>query len=204
MPSGAGRAVKIGDARQALAGSPLAGVLTGLPEGICLHVGGTTPRKGWTILNAVPGEHVDVLGDCRDLSTFASAGCSLIYASHVLEHLGYDRDLPHVLAEFRRLLAPGGVLLISVPDLDVLCRWFASPELSAQDRFFVMRMMFGGRTDAYDVHLSGLNLEILADFLGGAGFSRLQRVTTFGLFEDTSVMAFKGQSISLNLVVWRD
>lgn len=64
----------------------------------------------------------------------------------------------------------------------------------------IMRMMFGGRTTAFDMHYTGLNFEFLSAFLHQAGFVDILRVSRLGFFRDTSEMAFCGQQISLNLV----
>jgi SAM-dependent methyltransferase len=47
---------------------------------------------------------------------FAANRFSAVYASHVLEHL-YLRDAQKLLADCRRVLKPGGVVRIVVPDL---------------------------------------------------------------------------------------
>lgn len=169
-------------------------------EGMKLNIGGIVRTPGWTILNVVPGPHVDIIGNCTDLGLIDSASCSVVYASHVMEHLGYNGELQKTLAECHRVLKPGGHLLVSVPDLDVLCRLFTDPASNPQDRFLIMRMMFGGRTDAYDVHVTGLSIDILGGFIKEAGFVNGFRVADFGLFRDTSTLTHKGTPISLNLV----
>lgn len=170
-----------------------------IPAPLRLHIGGTERRAGWQILNIQPGPAVDYVGDCTDLSRFAEASVEEVYASHVYEHLGYQQELPRALAEIYRVLKPGGVLKISVPDLDVLCRLFVHPELALPERFHVMRMMFGGQGNPFDFHKVGLNWEILCDFLGQAGFRSATRVASFGLFQDCSVLQFAGNPISLNV-----
>jgi predicted SAM-dependent methyltransferase len=168
-------------------------------DGIKLHIGGWEKREGWTILDALPGDHVDHVGNCSDLSFLADESCSEIYASHVLEHLPYDGELLRAIMGFHRVLKPGGWLRVSVPDLETLCRLFVHPELKPPDRFQVMRMMFGGRTSPYDVHYVGLNFEFLGGYLHEAGFQDIQRVAEFGLFQDTSTLKFGGVPISLNV-----
>lgn len=165
-----------------------------------LHIGGTTARAGWEILNAISAPYVDHVGKAEDLSRFADHTFSHIYASHVLEHLGYQSALPDALTEWHRVLRPAGQLMVSVPDLDTLCALFTQREgMSSQDRFEIMRMMFGGQTDSYDFHCVGLNEEFLSSFLVSAGFISIERVQGFGLFQDYSELVHHGQAISLNI-----
>lgn len=166
-----------------------------------LHIGGQVRAPGWEVLNAMPGPHVDHLGNANDLRAFPDATFAEIYASHVVEHLDYKDELEATLREWYRVLVPGGRVLISVPDMDVLARLFLlKDQLEVQERFFVMRMMFGGHVDRYDYHVVGLNEEFLGEFLELAGFQSIQRVQDFGLFEDTSALRFRGVPISLNVI----
>jgi predicted SAM-dependent methyltransferase len=183
--------------------SPMAGTAAVSSEetvdGIKLHIGGQEKRAGWAILDALPGPIVDYVGNCNDLSFLADASCSEIYASHVLEHLGYNGEIQKTLKGIHRVLKPGGRLRASVPDLETLCRLFLHPALDGAGRFHVMRMMFGGRSTDYDVHYVGLNFEFLGEFLHEAGFRDIRRVPEFGLFNDTSTLRFGDVPISLNV-----
>lgn len=169
------------------------------PSGIWLHVGGKEPKSGWQMLNITPGPGVDRVGDIRDLSHIEANACAGIYASHVLEHVHQQEVLP-VLKGFARLLAPDGQLMISVPDLDTLCRLYLDQRLNTGQRHHVMRMMFGGQTDSHDFHYVGFDFEFLSSQLKAAGFQRIERVESFGLFDDTSEFAPYGQRISLNMI----
>ncbi len=169
-----------------------------------LHIGGTVRKEGWEVVNAVPGPHVDHLGNAKDLSQFADGAFGEVYASHVLEHFDHAREVLPVLREWHRVLDPAGRLMIAVPDLDVLCRLFLDRDrLNAEDRRFVTLMIYGGHVDQYDYHYVGFNDEILATYLRAAGFQGCQRVDGFGLFDDTSAMAYKGVPISLNLIAYK-
>ena len=164
-----------------------------------LHVGGQTRHPDWKILDLRAGSHVDYVGPCTDLSRFADDSVAEIYASHVIEHLGYQSEIGAALDEFQRVLIAGGRLRISVPDLATLCRLFVDPALDDAERFHVMRMMFGGQINAADFHRVGLDEGILTTYLRQAGFTDIARVAHFGLFDDSSSLIFRGCPISLNL-----
>lgn len=166
-----------------------------------LHIGGKVHAEGWEVLNALPGPCVDHVCNANDLSRFPDATFEEIYASHVVEHFDYMGELTATLAEWNRVLVPGGKLYVSVPDLDILAALLLEKEKYAdEERFFIMRMMFGGHVDEYDYHAVGLNEVFLAAFLEMAGFVNLHRVDGFGLFSDTSTMLFKDVAISLNVI----
>ena len=166
-----------------------------------LHIGGRIPAPEWEILNAVPGPHVDHVGNERDLSQLDHSMFSVIYASHIAEHLDYKDELLPALVEWYRVLQYGGRLFVSVPDLDVLARLFIDKDkLTVDERFHVMRMIFGGHIDEYDYHLVGLNQDFLARYLQDAGFASVEKVDEFRIFADTSSMKYKGELISLNLI----
>ena len=164
-----------------------------------LHIGGEERKAGWTILNVQPGSHVDLVGNCADLSMIATGAADEVYASHVLEHLGYVGELPKALAEIFRVLRPGGVFRGAVPDFEILCRLFLHPNARPQDRWEIMRRVFGGQIDAFDFHKVGLWTDYFAGLLHGAGFVDIRRVESFGLFDDASTASYGGVPISLNL-----
>ena len=165
-----------------------------------LHIGGVEPKSGWKILNAQPSGHVDFVCDIRNLSQFDDAGCDEIYASHILEHLTYQDELRPVLNELFRLLKPAGRLLVSVPDLDILCRLFTHPQADSAMRHHIMRIIFGGQTDKWDHHKTGFSGDILSAYLQDAGFQHLEEVDSFNLFDDTSTLVIAGQKISINVI----
>jgi predicted SAM-dependent methyltransferase len=172
-------------------------------DGIKLNIGGSEKREGWVILDALPGPIVDYVGNCNDLSFLGNESCSEVYASHVLEHLGYNGEIQKTLKGIHRVLKPGGRFRASVPDLETLCRLFLHPSLDLAGRWHVMRMMFGGRMSDYDVHYVGLNFDFLRALLHEAGFRDIRRVPGFSLFNDTSNLQFAGVLISLNVEAWK-
>jgi predicted SAM-dependent methyltransferase len=89
--------------------------------------------------------------------------------------------------------------MISVPDLEVLSAMILDKQLTQKDRFMAMYMIFGGHIDEFDYHYVGLTEEFLGDFLSRAGFVNIERVNSFGLFNDCSELMHVGQAISLNM-----
>ncbi len=164
-----------------------------------LHIGGKERRAGWTILDIAPAPNVDIVGNCNDLSAFPDGSCAEIYASHVLEHLGYDGELQRALKGFHRVLAPGGRLRVSVPDMEILCRLFLAPNVNFKHRYNVMRVLFGGRAGPHDVHYTGMFHEFLGAMMHGAGFREIERVQEFGEFKDASSLSAGNVLVSLNL-----
>lgn len=49
--------------------------------------------------------------------------CDVVYHSHVLEHIPRERA-PQFLGECYRVLAPGGIIRVAVPDLERICRTY--------------------------------------------------------------------------------
>ena len=165
-----------------------------------LHVGGEEPKPGWKILNIQDADYVDFVGNCVDLSQFPDATIDEIYASHVFEHLSYQRELSAALSECYRTLRSGGRLYVSVPNLGVLCQIFVSDAVTDQQRWEIMRIMFGGQLDDYDFHKVGLIETFLATALENAGFTSIERVEEFDLFDDTSKIRLGPHLISLNVI----
>lgn len=171
-----------------------------MSDPVRLHIGGVEPRAGWILLNIQPGPGVDHVGSCTSLP-FPDASIDEIYASHVLEHLSFVDELPQALREMQRVLKPGGVARISVPDFEIICSLFASPHFPKDQRYALMTVAFGGQTDPHDFHKVGLTYDLLGHFALHAGFTRMRRVPEFGLFEDSSGAAILGVPLSLNVEI---
>lgn len=167
-----------------------------------LHLGGRHPHPDWKILDIEQRPEVDFVGNAADLSQFPDESIEMMYGSHILEHFHYylNYELPFVLAEWHRVLIPEGKLLISVPDLSTLCWLYCRPNIDPGSRFHIMRMMFGGQTNEYDVHKVGFDRDILGTYLIEAGFKGVEVVDEFNMFPDCSSLRVFGQLISLNVI----
>jgi predicted SAM-dependent methyltransferase len=173
-------------------------------QALRLHLGGEEVKEGWKIVNIQPKPGVDFIGSCTDLSQFADGSVTEVYASHVYEHLSYQGDLQQALKEAFRVLKKWGVLRVAVPDLEMLCKMYLIPGIPMVNRYQVMRMIMGGQIDPFDYHKTMFDFGLLAGFLQDVGFTKVNRVPTFGLFKDTSDLNVGGFLISLNVVAIKE
>jgi predicted SAM-dependent methyltransferase len=74
---------------------------------------GLTQVAGFLGVDLDPELHPDVVADVESLP-FEDDSVDEIYASHVLEHVPYDSP---ALTEWNRVLKPGGLITIIVPDI---------------------------------------------------------------------------------------
>jgi SAM-dependent methyltransferase len=93
-----------------------------------LEIGPGSKRiPGFETLSIEPGEHVDYVLDCTKKLPFKDNCFDQIYASHVLEHVHWNL-VENTLIEWVRILKPGGVLEIWVPDGLKICQAFVDAE----------------------------------------------------------------------------
>lgn len=96
-------------------------------ENLMVNVGpGRGGRSGWVNVDILDGPHVNCLYDCRKSLPFPDASVSGIFCEHVFEHIDYTEEVPHFVSEAHRVLQPGGVLRIIVPDAGRYLRAYCS------------------------------------------------------------------------------
>ena len=88
------------------------------PQPFRLHIAcGKVKLPGWVHIDRDPvSEIIDVTWDVRRPLPIDDGSCEFIYHEHFLEHLTVPEGLAF-LSECRRLLMPGGVLRVAMPDL---------------------------------------------------------------------------------------
>ena len=74
------------------------------------------PRGGYLNVDLFPG--ADLTLDLRRGLPFESNCCEMIFSEHFFEHIDYPEPVGHLLRECLRVLRPGGVLRLSVPDTE--------------------------------------------------------------------------------------
>lgn len=157
-----------------------------------LHVGcgpksksGTTrgfATEQWQELRFDIDESVnpDILGTMTDMSQVKDASVDALFSSHNIEHL-YPHEVPVALAEFKRVLKPGGFVIITCPDLQSVCALVAEDKLtdeaymSPAGPIAPIDILYGHRPamangNVFMAHRCGFTKKVLTGSLQAAGF----------------------------------
>jgi predicted SAM-dependent methyltransferase len=136
-----------------------------------LHIGcGEKHLSGYKHLDVIKYEHVDYVCDARHLSIIKDKTVSEIYACHILEHVGRN-EVVEVLKEWNRVLKPGGIIRVAVPNFDALVEDYCDN----RDLMRFHGLLYGGQTYDYNFHHVAFNELTLKTWLEEAGFSSVQR-----------------------------
>src|SRR5918992_2339635 len=93
---------------------------------VLLNLGcGRTPLPGWTNVDLAGRNDAALALDVRRPLPFASGSVDAVFTEHLLEHLSYD-DATFLLSECARVLGPGGVIRVVVPDFGRYARAYAT------------------------------------------------------------------------------
>ncbi len=96
-----------------------------------LHTAFAGPGWGEVRLDIDPSVTPDIVATITNMAPIESATMGALYSSHNLEHLA-AHEVPLALAEFARVLAPDGIALITVPDLQSVAALIAAGNLTDQ------------------------------------------------------------------------
>ena len=77
---------------------------------------GRRGHAGWVNVDFLAMDNVNCVWDCRRSLPFDDGSVRGIFSEHFFEHLDYTEEIPTILAESLRVLQPGGVIRIIVPD----------------------------------------------------------------------------------------
>ena len=135
-----------------------------------LYLGSREYRPpGFLTVDIDPTHGPDILADVTDLSAIASGSIEEICASHILEHLPWPLSF-QALAEWARVLRPGGLLRVAVPDLGALAAMIAS----GRNVWWAAGLTFGlGRiSNRLEAHQYGYTRGMMLDLLRALGFGR--------------------------------
>ncbi len=135
----------------------------------------------------------DVTGTMTDMSAVADGSVDAVFSSHNIEHL-YPHEVPVALAEFRRVLADDGFVVVTCPDLQSVCALVAADKLteaayeSPAGPIAPVDILYGHRAamtrgNLYMAHRCGFTRRVLDATLRGAGFAATATLARPAQFE---------------------
>jgi predicted SAM-dependent methyltransferase len=136
---------------------------------------GPAPIEGWVSVDIV-GMNADLTWDLRRGVPFPEASVDAVLLEHVVEHFTFS-DTLDLLAECRRVLVPGGIIRIGVPDFGRYMESYAG------DRRFIEELRPKRPTTLLAVaevalhhgHRSVWDADTLERVLADAGFVEVSR-----------------------------
>jgi predicted SAM-dependent methyltransferase len=139
---------------------------------------GEYPEPGWLNSDIKDSPGIDIVADVRAGLPLETDSIDYITSIHALPELPYP-DLVPALAELRRVLKPGGVLRLALPDLDRAIaayqrgdhEYFDVPDADAQSigAKFVTQMTWYGYSHTLFVY------DFVEELLERAGFAQITR-----------------------------
>ncbi len=122
---------------------------------------------GYLTVDIDPTHGPDIVADVTDLRQIGAGTVAEVCASHILEHLAWPVAFK-ALAEWTRILAPGGRLRLAVPDLGMLAGMIAD----GRNCWTAAGLIFGvGRLEnPLEAHQFGYTAAMLRDMLRALGF----------------------------------
>jgi len=133
---------------------------------------GNRPLEGYLGVDLAPG--ADIICDIRKLEFAADRTVEEIIAIHVIEHF-YKWEVQGMLAEWRRVLVPGGKIILECPDLKKAALHFLtndSPQMGMwafygnpdlRNEFHCHHWGYTPETLAYELQLAGFRNIVKAE-----------------------------------------
>lgn len=111
---------------------------------------------------------VDVISDARKLN-LPDGYADVVYNSECLEHFPW-REYQSVLAEWCRIVKPGGMIRVEVPDFLLACRQILEADTLDMDRR-MQQIFFAEQLNEFDFHYVGLTPRMLTEDFENIGFN---------------------------------
>ena len=144
--------------------------------GVAYNLGSGRARWGDGWINVDLEADADIRADVRDLSMIASDSADAVAAIHVLEHF-YFWEAKDLILEWRRILKPGGKMIIEVPCLDKIVDYIGQC-LAANENimeFMTLHALYGDpkHKNPLMAHKFGWFRAHLQQFLGECGMREI-------------------------------
>lgn len=151
-------------------------------SGLKIHVGcGKRILQGYVNVDIVPREGVDLIAPASRIH-LPDGSADEVLAVHLFEHIE-PWEAPKALADWHRLLAHGGLLVLEMPDI-VKCAQNLLKLIDRGDPKQLASLAFNGiygdasLKDPWMLHRWGYTFKTLAPMLKEAGFTKIREAPT--------------------------
>jgi predicted SAM-dependent methyltransferase len=132
---------------------------------------GTRPLPGFINVDARDIKDIEYPNTrIENMACFDDNYADYVYACHVLEHLPRNLTFSSI-CEWNRILKPGGMLRIAVPDWDATVEYYNR----SGDLENLLNWLYGGREYLENSHFRIFNFRGLRTLLAEAGFKRIRK-----------------------------
>jgi SAM-dependent methyltransferase len=136
-----------------------------------LHLGSAEKKiEGYINVDVRDLPGVDIVEDITILSSIEHESADVIYVSHVLEHVTRPTYMD-VLKRWHKILKPGGILRIAVPDFEAVVEHY----VEHKDLTLLRGFLYGGQTYKENFHYCAWDFEQLSSDLKEVGFKEVAR-----------------------------
>jgi predicted SAM-dependent methyltransferase len=118
-----------------------------------LHLGcGAQIKQGWVNIDLMT-DGADLHLDLRESLPFRDNSVAVVYSEHVFEHLAYPLETGLLLRESLRVLRPGGIFSVGVPDTE----WPLKAYVNGDDAYFELALRNRWHPDTCTTRMHQIN-----------------------------------------------
>lgn len=114
--------------------------------GLYLNLGcGPRTFELWDNIDLYSNHPGVIKADIYNLSAYSNASVKAVFSAHSIEHLSFQKALA-ALKEWYRVLTPGGTLLLSCPDVDLIAHMLLESNPTESRYHWYLRTLYGYQT----------------------------------------------------------
>lgn len=131
----------------------------------------------------------DLCHDLRNPLPFPDGAVEEVIMYHVLEHFPVT-EAAKLIADIARALRPGGVLLVSVPDIKGTAKLLAEAA-TEQEEDWAIRLIHGTQRNRWSHHYCGYVPRTLMDLLSRNGFGMFEELPNINFYPAIRMRAIR-------------